>query len=210
MAQIFRPITNTLARVSLLGAVSGVVSLLWLTWAFQHSAYATRAGVVRDQPVPFSHKHHVGGIGIDCRYCHTSVEDSSFAGVPATEVCMTCHSQVWSESEMLAPVRESLRTGTPLRWARVNDLPDFVYFDHSVHVAARVGCSTCHGRVDLMPLTWAHATLLMRWCTDCHEAPARYQRDRPEEVFDMEWEPPEAEVEGSRDPQLLDCSVCHR
>src|SRR5205809_3661070 len=143
MAQIFHPSTNTLSRVSILGAVFILGGLLWLMAALNRSSYATEEGVARQQPVQFSHEHHAGGLGIDCRYCHTTVEVSSFAGIPATEVCMNCHRQIWSDSAMLEPVRASYRSGQPLRWNRVYDLPGFAYFDHSIHIHKGVGCVTC-------------------------------------------------------------------
>jgi hypothetical protein len=176
----------------------------------------TDVRVIREQPVPFSHKHHVSGLGIDCRYCHTSVETSSFAGIPPTTTCMSCHSQIWAGSPMLEPVRASLRTNEPLRWTRVHDLPDFVYFDHSIHVAKGVGCSTCHGRVDQMPITWRENTLLMEWCLNCHREPERYVRPRSA-IFQMDWVPPPNQLEAGRAllqayhiRKLTDCYTCHR
>src|SRR5205807_10060649 len=154
MPQIFGRSSNTWARASIIGAV-GFFFLLWgVLYAMYRSPYATEQNVPRVQVVPFSHQHHYSGLGIDCRYCHTSVETSAFAGVPPTETCMSCHSQVWTDAPMLAPVRHSLATDTPLEWNRVNDLPDFVFFNHGIHVQKGIGCSTCHGRVDQMPLTW--------------------------------------------------------
>ena len=146
MAQIFHRSTNTLSKLSIFGALFFLVAVLWLLAEINRSSYVTEAGVVREQPVPFSHKHHVSGIGIDCRYCHTSVEKAAFAGIPPTKTCMNCHSQIWADSPMLEPVRQSLRTGRPIEWIRVHDLPDFVYFDHSIHVNKGIGCVTCHGR----------------------------------------------------------------
>ena len=144
--------------------------------------------------MPFSHEHHVRGLGIDCRYCHTSVEKSSFAGIPPTETCMTCHSQIWTDSPMLEPVRTSLRTNTPIRWNRVHDLPDYVYFNHGIHVQKGVGCVSCHGRVDQMPLTWKAEPMTMEWCLSCHRNPEKHLRPR-EEVFNMDWVPPEDQVD---------------
>ena len=152
--------------------------------------YTTWVRVPREQPVPFSHKHHVDGLGIDCRYCHTSVETSHYAGMPPTETCMTCHSQLWTQAALLEPVRQSLATGMPIQWNRVNDLPDFVYFDHSIHVNKGIGCATCHGQVDQMPLTWKENTLYMKWCLECHRAPENEIRPRGE-VFNMKWQKPE-------------------
>src|SRR5438094_8601902 len=154
MAQTFHQSTNTLSKLSIFGALFLVLGALWVTVEVNRAPYVTQEGVTREQPVPFSHAHRVGGLGIDCRYCHTTVETSSFAGIPATEVCMNCHRQIWSAAPMLEPVRASFRTGQPLRWNRVYDLPGFAYFDHSIHVAKGVGCVSCHGRVDEMPLLW--------------------------------------------------------
>src|SRR5881409_1682198 len=154
MPQIFYPSTNTISRVSIAAAVLALTAFALVGGALQRSPYLTEVGVPREQPVPFSHKHHVSGIGIDCRYCHTSVEESSFAGIPPTKTCMNCHSQIWADSPTLEPVRASLREDRSLEWTRVNNLPDFVYFDHSIHVRRGVGCTTCHGPVDQMPLTW--------------------------------------------------------
>jgi hypothetical protein len=165
--------------------------MFWVFEQIQRSPYTTYAGVARPQPVPFSHQHHVGGLGIDCRYCHTSVEVSSFAGIPPTKTCMNCHSQIWSNAPLLEPVRESFRSGQSLVWTRVNDLPDFVYFNHSIHIAKGVGCNTCHGPVDRMPLMYNQASLQMEWCLDCHRAPEKYLRPR-EQVFNMRYEQPSA------------------
>jgi len=154
MAQIFPKSANAIARASVYGAIFVLIFAGWAFDALNRSAYNTRAFMAREQPIPFSHAHHVGGLGLDCRYCHTSVERSSFAGIPPTKTCMNCHSQIWSTSPMLEPVRASFRTGQSIRWTRVHDLPDFVYFNHSIHVNKGVGCESCHGRVDKMPLTW--------------------------------------------------------
>lgn len=216
MAQIFHPSTNPFSKFSIFGAAFILVGLLFVLDAVNRSPYITEAGVVRDQPVPFSHKHHVNGLGIDCRYCHTSVEESSFAGIPPTKTCMNCHSQIWADSPTLAPVRESFQNNRPIVWTRVHDLPDFVYFDHSIHIKKGIGCATCHGDVDHMPLTWKEETLQMQWCLDCHRNPERYVRPR-EFVFNMDWKPPVGQLElGTKlvkdyDIHELDyCSVCHR
>ena len=216
MAQIFRPSTNTFARLSIFGAVFLLAALAWGVLAVNRSPYVTEAGVVRRQPVPFSHKHHVSGIGIDCRYCHTSVEESAVAGMPPTKTCMNCHAQLWAESPMLEPVRTSLRTDTSLAWVRVHDLPDFVYFDHSIHVQKGIGCVTCHGRVDEMPLMWRQQSLLMEWCLECHREPERFVRPRAI-VFSMDWKPSEDQLTLGRKlvqeyhiAKLTSCSVCHR
>jgi hypothetical protein len=219
MAQIFPRSSNVLSRMSILGGV-GVLALLGVAfWGYFRSAYVTEVGVPRVQPVPFSHKHHVGDDGIDCRYCHTSVEDSAFAGIPPTKTCMNCHSQLWADSPMLEPVRESFRSGKSLEWTRVHNLPGYVYFDHSIHVRKGIGCSTCHGRVDQMPLIWRENTLYMDWCLNCHRAPEQYVRPR-ENVFSMDYQPPadqlalgrklvkEYKIQSAR--VLTSCSTCHR
>src|SRR3954453_235258 len=189
MAQIFHRSTNSISRATIFGAVFVVAALFWAAAQVQRSPYVTYAGVVRPQPAPFSHQHHVAGLGIDCRYCHTSVENSRFAGIPPTKTCMNCHAQIWTKAPMLEPVRESYRTDKSLVWTRVNDLPDFVYFDHSIHINKGVGCNTCHGPVDRMPLMYNYASLQMEWCLDCHRAPEKNLRPR-EQVFNMRYEQP--------------------
>ena len=178
MAQLFHPRSNTIARASIAGAVLLLTGLVWAVTALNLSSYSTRVEIPRDQPVPFSHKHHVSGLGLDCRYCHTSVETSAFAGMPPTETCITCHSQIWSDSPMLEPVRASWRNNESIHWTRVHDLPGFVYFNHSIHINKGIGCQTCHGRVDLMPLMWKVNSLHMGWCLDCHRAPEKYIRPK--------------------------------
>ncbi len=199
--QIFHRSANTLSKATIIGTVFLVGGLLWATLELQRSPYVTYEKVARPQPVPFSHQHHVSGVGIDCRYCHTSVETSDFAGIPPTRTCMNCHSQIWVGAPMLEPVRESFRTGKSLVWNRVNDLPDFVYFDHSIHINKGVGCATCHGPVDRMPLMYNYASLQMEWCLDCHRSPDKYLRPR-EQVFNMRYEQPT-----SQKPLLLDGKV---
>jgi len=166
--------------------------------------------------VQFSHLHHVLDDGIDCRYCHTSVENSSFAGIPPTKTCMNCHSQIWQTAPILEPVRASFREDKPMQWIRVHDLPDFVYFNHSIHVKKGMGCETCHGRVDQMPLMKQENSLQMEWCLNCHRNPQNYVRPR-EEVFTMGYRPPRPQSEMG--PELVtkyqikpstDCSTCHR
>ena len=216
MAQIFHPSTNTISKVSIFGGLALVITLSLVLAELNRSAYVSEIGVARAQPVPFSHKHHVADDGIDCRYCHTSVETSSFAGVPSTKICMNCHTQIWPESPALAPVRESFRTGQSIEWTRVYNLPGFVYFDHSIHVRKGVGCATCHGRVDQMPLTWRVTTLHMDWCLECHRAPERFVRPR-EYVYSMEYQPTEDQLalgqrlikEYNIRPSTS-CSTCHR
>jgi len=216
MSQIFHHSTNTLSRLSIFGALFLAAGTLWLILEVNRSPYVTQAGVAREQPVPFSHAHHVAGLGVDCRYCHTSVEVSATAGIPPTKTCMNCHSQIWSDSPTLEPVRESFRTERSIQWVKVNDLPDFVYFNHSAHVNQGVGCTTCHGRVDRMPLMWQEASLTMEWCLDCHRQPERYLRPR-EQVFNAAYEPPADQLALGRSlaeqyhiHTRTSCSTCHR
>ena len=216
MSQIFHRSTNTIARVSIFGAVFIVAGLLVLIAEVNRSPWMTDAQVARTQPIQFSHERHVAGNGIDCRYCHTSVEDSSFAGIPPTKTCMNCHSQIFANSSFLEPVRESFRSGRSIEWTRVHDLPDFAYFDHSIHVHKGIGCTTCHGQVDRMPLIWQNASLQMEWCLDCHRAPERYVRPR-RDVFRVDYVPPANQLElGERlvaeygIERLTSCSTCHR
>jgi len=189
MSQIFHRSTNTLSRATIFGAVFVVAILGWVLYAVQGSPFVTYAGVRKTQPVPFSHQHHVTGLGIDCRYCHTSVETSSFAGIPPTKTCMNCHSQIWTNANLLEPVRASYKSGESLQWTRVNQLPDFVYFNHSIHINKGVGCNTCHGPVDQMPLMYQQESLQMEWCLSCHRAPQENLRPR-DQVFNMRYQQP--------------------
>ncbi|MDB6111500.1 MAG: Chaperone protein HtpG [Pedosphaera sp.] len=218
MPQIFRRRSNSVARASILGVVLLLGVGGWTLDAIWWSPHVTRVNVPIEQPVPFSHEHHYTGLGIDCRYCHTSVEKSSTAGIPPTYTCMTCHSQLYTDAPLLEPVRRSLITDTPLRWNKVNSVPDFVYFNHSIHVNKGIGCSTCHGPVNKMPLTWKANTLYMKWCLECHRNPAQFIRPR-EEVFNMGWLPPADQLAKGGElveqyhvntRQLTDCSMCHR
>jgi hypothetical protein len=219
MSQIFNRHTNIYSRLSILGLVGFVALLGGVVAMLNVSGYNTNQDMFVEQPIQFSHAHHVGGEGIDCRYCHTSVEESAFANIPPTKTCMNCHSQLWTNAPILEPVRASFRDNTPLRWTRVHDLPDFVYFNHSIHVRKGVGCATCHGRVDKMPLMYQQATLQMSWCLDCHRNPAKYVRPR-EEVYNMAWERPAndpglgarlvQEYKIASVEQLTNCSTCHR
>lgn len=217
MPRVFGPKFNLIAQVSLIVVILGAGAGLLALDTIQKSAYVTEVEWIPSQPIPFTHQHHVTGLGIDCRYCHTSVEKSHFAGVPPTSTCMNCHSQIWSEAPMLEPVRESARTGKPIEWVRVHDLPDFVYFNHSIHVAKGVGCTTCHGPVGKMPITWKANTLYMSWCLNCHKHPEGYLRDSKEAVFNPRWEAPAEQA--TLGPSLLKqrqvevnihCSACHR
>ncbi len=219
MSQIFPRSANAIARMSLAGALALVILGGWLLLTLMRSSWLTRQNEVVEQPIQFSHAHHVGGEGIDCRYCHTSVETSNFAGIPPTKTCMNCHSVLWTNAPILEPVRASLRDDTPLTWIRVHDLPDFVYFSHKIHIRQGVGCTTCHGAIDKMPLVYQAQPLQMEWCLDCHRAPEKYLRPR-EQVFNVNYEPPadqialglrlksEYNVAGVR--HLTSCSVCHR
>jgi hypothetical protein len=219
MSQIFNRHANIYSRLSILAAVGfaavlgGVVGLLHL------SGYNTNQSNYVSQPIQFSHLHHAGGMGIDCRYCHTTVEESAFANIPPTKTCMNCHSQIWSQAPILEPVRASFRDNKPLRWTRVHDLPDYVYFNHSIHVNKGVGCATCHGPVDRMPLMYQEANLQMNWCINCHRHPEQNVRPR-DQVFNMAWERPAndpglgqrlvKEYKIASVEQLTSCSTCHR
>jgi len=216
MSQIFSKSANAWSKASIF-AVLGLVAMVGgAVGALQRSDFVTAANTFRPQPVQFSHQHHVGGIGIDCRYCHTSVEVSSTAGIPPTKTCINCHSQIWSTSPYLEPVRASFRDDKPLQWLRVHDTPDFVYFNHSIHVKKGMGCETCHGRVDKMPLMKQQNSLQMEWCLNCHRNPEQFVRPRSE-VFTMGYVP--AVDQRELGPQLVaeykiqsltNCSVCHR
>jgi Cytochrome c7 and related cytochrome c len=219
MSQLFHRNTNIYSRLSIVAVLAFLGFLGWVVATLYLSGYHTGQNNFVAQPIQFSHAHHVGGMGIDCRYCHTTVEESAFANIPPTKTCMNCHSQIWNDAPILEPVRASFRDGRPLRWTRVHDLPDFVYFNHSIHVNKGVGCVTCHGQVDQMPLIYQSATLMMNWCLDCHRNPAKYVRPRSE-VFNMAWERPAnqpdlgeqlvKEYKIGTPEQLTSCSTCHR
>lgn len=212
--QIFHRATNAIARASIFGGIVFVGFALWVAAELNRSPMVSRQKLVQEQPVPFSHQHHVAGLGIDCRYCHTSVETSSFAGIPPTSTCMNCHSQIWTNAAMLEPIRASFRTGAPIHWSRVHDLPDYVHFNHSIHIAKGIGCVSCHGRVDKMPLMYQAEPLSMSWCLGCHRAPEDHIRPR-EQVFNMVWQ---AKDQASLGAELVrkyhvrrvtNCSACH-
>src|ERR1700689_1807418 len=216
MSQIFHPATNVLARVTIFGALILVAVLGGVLYEIELSPFYTSVNVAREQPVPFSHKHHVGELGLDCRYCHTTVEVSPSAGMPPTQTCMTCHSQIWTNSSMLEPVRASYRDDESISWTRVNAVPDFVYFNHSIHIAKGVGCTTCHGPIGEMNNTWRAQSLYMRWCLECHNAPEKYLRPRSE-VFNAFYQPPRDQLALGRKlrqeykvQSLTNCSTCHR
>ena len=216
MPQIFHRSANTLSKVSLVGLLSVVAGLILLAMVLGRSSYVTRANEYIEQPIQFSHLHHVSDDGIDCRYCHTSVETSPFAGIPPTKTCMNCHSQLFNTEPILEPVRASFREDKPLHWVRVHDLPDFVYFNHSIHVKKGMGCEVCHGRIDQMPLTLQARSLQMEWCIDCHRNPENYVRPRSE-ITTMGYRPPVAQavigpqlVKEYGIQSLTSCSTCHR
>ncbi len=217
MAQVFHRSINWLARFSILAVILLTSAVFGILLNINRIDYVSEVDVAIDQPVPFSHKHHVQALGIDCRYCHTSVEESAFAGIPPVETCMTCHSLIWTEAPNLEPIRASWRDDTPLQWNRVYDLPDFVYFRHNIHVAKGIGCTSCHGAIDEMPLVSVENALNMEWCLECHRQPEMQIRPR-EHVFDVDWTPPpDQEAQGLRlveeydvrVSQLTDCSICH-
>jgi hypothetical protein len=218
MAQIFHRWTNSFSKAALIGAILVIGAIVVVFDLLYKGSYSTRVKVARDQPVPFSHKHHVQDLEIDCRFCHTSVEKSAFAGLPSTQTCMTCHSQIWPDAKVLEPVRNSYRTGVPLRWQRVNDLPDFVYFNHSIHVNKGVACVTCHGPVGEMPMSWRQSDLEMKWCLQCHRNPEKFIRPR-DAVFAADWKWPKTQdaaelrrwlVKEYHVKQYTDCTTCHR
>ena len=216
MSQLFHRNSNIYSRLSIvavlafLGFLGAVITMLYV------SGYHTGQSEYIEQPIQFSHAHHAGGMGIDCRYCHTSVEESAFANIPPTKTCMNCHSQLFSTEPILEPVRASFRDDKPLHWVRVHDLPDFVYFNHSIHIKKGMGCETCHGRIDQMQGIRQVSSLQMEWCLDCHRNPERYVRPR-DKVFSVDYVPPPDQLElGKRlvaeyhIQKLTSCSTCHR
>ncbi len=219
MAQIFNRGANNIAKISIVVVIllGGVAFFVYTQIA--RSSYLTGRYDEKQQPVQFSHKHHVGDDGIDCRYCHTAVETSYTAGIPPTQTCMNCHSQLWSDSPYLEPIRESYRTGKPIEWERVHDLPEYAYFNHSIHVAKGVGCSTCHGQIDNMPAVYQENTLQMEWCLACHREPEKFIRPKTE-IYNMQWDPNDLSAEERkvmkadykiREAEILtSCSTCHR
>jgi hypothetical protein len=218
MPQIFSRSADLWFRFVLVAMTVGAVGGVALAMAAPRSDYWTRVGLRAEQPVPFSHEHHVGGLGLDCRYCHGGVDTAADAGLPPTETCMTCHSQIWTDAAILAPVRESLARNRPIAWRRVARLPDYVYFRHDVHIASGVACESCHGRVDRMPLTVRAHAFEMQFCLECHRDPAPRLRP-PEAVFAMGWTPPtDGESPAERllrehhydAARLTQCSTCHR
>jgi hypothetical protein len=219
MGQIFPRNANLLARLSIFGGLLLVVELILITGVYFRSNYFRQINVAVEQPVAFSHQLHNGVLGVDCRYCHVSVGQSAFANIPATETCMTCHSQIAQYSPNLELVRESYETGAPIEWVKVHNVPDFVYFNHSIHVSKGVGCTTCHGQINNMPVVWQTQGYFMAWCLDCHRQPEQYLRPR-EEVYNPEYVQPSNQLEIGRQlvaeygimpsDQLTNCYICHR
>ncbi|MFP6581855.1 MAG: cytochrome c3 family protein [Candidatus Hydrogenedentota bacterium] len=235
MAPVFPPGANQLVRWSIVGGPVLALIVAGLASALYYSPVVTNVNIAKDQPIPFSHQRHVSGNGLDCRYCHTTVETSNFAGIPPTETCMTCHSQILTDQPMFAPILESWQTGKSMEWTRLNDLPDFVYFDHSIHINRGIGCNHCHSNdaigIEEMRLTVKAQSFRMSWCMDCHKDPAQYIRPR-DEVFNMAWEPGSADAKSTLEAlkfasqrelgehlieeynveveQMTNCSICHR
>jgi hypothetical protein len=217
MAQLFHRSTNQLSKVSIVLLLAGLGGVVWGGAYLSTSGYVTGEDVVLNQPVPFSHDHHVSGLGISCLYCHSSVERAAFAGIPPISTCMNCHKEIWTNAELLEPVRAAYRSGIPVQWERVHDLPDYVYFHHGVHVAKGIGCQSCHGRIDQMPLVRQDRSLTMKWCLDCHRAPEKFVRPRSA-IYEFDW-PPQGWDQSVEGPRLVEeyeiesltyCSVCHR
>jgi hypothetical protein len=219
---IFPPAANLYAKLLLLAMAVLVLGGLGWWWLWPRTDYARHRDWIVEQPVPFSHQHHVSGLGLDCRFCHATVETAGDAGMPPTYTCMTCHSQIWTNAAMLAPVRRSLADDVPIRWHRVTDLPDYVYFNHAIHVRKGVGCAECHGDVAQMALTRKARSLTMGFCLDCHRAPGPRLRP-PEAIYDTGWQrgpetPPPAALlaryhltdQPGPGRTLTDCSICHR
>ena len=219
MAQFFNKSANNIARISIVAAVvlAGVAGLAYTIVA--RSSYMTGRYVEKQQPIQFSHKHHAGDDGIDCRYCHQTVETTASAGMPSTQTCMNCHSQLFADQPYLEPIRASFRDNKPMEWERVHDLPEFAYFNHSIHVAKGVGCSTCHGQIDNMPAVYQENTLQMEWCLECHRNPEKFIRPKSE-IFNMQWQDSDISAEERaklksdykiRSKEMMtSCSVCHR
>ncbi len=219
MAQVFNRGANSIAKASIVVAivVAGVAG--FVVTRIARSSWITGQYLERQQPVQFSHKHHVGDDGVDCRYCHTAVETSSSAGLPPTQTCMNCHTQIWLESNYLEPVRASYRDNKPIEWQRVHDLPDYVYFNHSIHVAKGVGCSTCHGDIANMPGIYQESTLQMEWCLSCHKNPTPNLRPKSEifntsyDVAGQDYADQEKMAKEYRIRSralMTSCSMCHR
>jgi hypothetical protein len=232
--QVFPKSMNSVSRITMLGLPILIATTGVTLAAFYRSDYTTGRNEIVEQPVPFSHLHHVSQLGIDCRYCHTSVEHSAVAGIPPTKTCMNCHQQMWAAAELLEPVRASFNTNVPIQWNKVHNTPHYTYFNHSIHVAKGVGCYSCHDRIDQMALVFQSKTLLMEWCLDCHRDPGKHLRPKSE-VFNLAWKPADGAVDDDgevfepgkwtqselgrhlkekyhvRDAwTLTNCSICHR
>jgi hypothetical protein len=218
VAQLFSPSANAISRLSLVGLVLLLALVLGGMLLHPWTDYATGVSHMIDQPVPFSHEHHVAGLGIDCRFCHMHAQEAATAGMPTTQTCMTCHASVWTNAAALEPVRQSHQSGEPIAWSRVHDVPDFAYFNHAVHVNNGIGCVECHGHVERMPLMAKTATLHMRWCLDCHRHPDVHLRP-VDQLYDTS--PDAAPVDRRQTAALtqqyqleleglLSCSACHR
>jgi len=219
MAQFFNKSANNVARISMISVAVLAGTAFFAYTQIARSDYLTGKNMERQQPIQFSHKHHVGDDGIDCRYCHQTVETTASAGMPSTQTCMNCHSQLWGDAQYLEPIRQSFRENKPIEWERVHDLPEYTYFNHSIHVAKGVGCSTCHGQIDNMPAVYQESTLLMEWCIACHRDPGKYIRPKSE-VYNMDWQ--DGDITSEQRTQLkadykirskemmTSCSVCHR
>jgi hypothetical protein len=214
MAQVFDRSSNALARFSLVLTGVIVIALGVTLDQLQRSPWVTRQGQRPDQPIPFSHKHHVEGLGLQCQYCHTQVEKAAYAGIPPTKTCINCHAQIWTNAALLEPVRQSWATGASIQWIRVHDLPDYVYFNHEIHVNKGIGCASCHGRVDEMPLMYQQNTLQMEWCLNCHRNPAVNLRPTSE-IYNMSWAGPSSDkpvwcastVKGGATAQNVSCTT---
>jgi hypothetical protein len=214
MAQVFDRSSNALVRFSLVLTGLIVISLGVALDQLQRSPWVTKQGQRPDQPVPFSHKHHVEGLGLQCQYCHVQVEKAAYAGIPPTKTCINCHAQIWTNADLLEPVRQSWATGASIQWIRVHDLPDYVYFSHDIHVNKGIGCASCHGRVDQMPLMYEQNTLQMEWCLNCHRNPAVNLRP-VSEIYNMAWAGPSttkpvwcsSTVKGGATAQNVSCTT---
>lgn len=214
---LFPPWANYLLPALVLTIVGGAVYVPMVV-GLGASPNTLNVGYMPTQPVPYSHAVHVGQLGMDCRYCHTTVETAGFAAIPPTQTCMNCHEKIMPDSPKLLPVRESNVRGTPIEWVKVHDLPDFAYFDHSTHVNKGIGCVSCHGRVDKMEVVYQDQPLSMGWCLDCHRAPEKHLRPL-EYVTKLDWVPTEDQLEMGRrlkkeynirdSKYLTNCSICH-
>lgn len=219
MAQIFNKSANNIAKISMIMVVVLAGGAFYFYTQISRSSYLTGRYLEKQQPVQFSHKHHVGDDGIDCRYCHQTVETTASAGMPPTQTCMNCHSQLWADSPYLEPVRASYRDNKPIEWQRVHDLPEYAYFNHSIHVAKGVGCSTCHGQIDNMPAVYQENTLQMEWCLACHKNPEQFIRPKSE-IYNMQWQDGDineaeraklkADYKIRSREMMTSCSTCHR